>query len=171
MGITGTYRKKTKKVIMPNYSEEAAQIVAKMLTSDYEDEKALGFDIKDIKTIINFELDYTPLHQLVLVKQVQESAIIGVNGSITSKYVVVEVSPDIQMNLRKGDIVVIGGVNVPQAASMKRKIKGINLIEVDAFSISGIYCKIEDYLNRKPVYQDEETSEPFIQDNKIHGDN
>lgn len=156
---------------MPNYSEEAAQIVAKMLTSEYEDEKALGFDIKDMKTVINYEFDYTPLHQLVLVKQVQESAIIGVNGSITSKYVVVEVSPDVQMNLRKGDIVVIGGVNVPQAASMKRKIKGISLIEVDAYSISGIYCKIEDYLNRESAYQDEAVTETFLIEGKTHGDN
>ncbi len=142
-------KKRTKEVVMREYSSEAAEMVAKLITREYDKEKALGFDPKDRQSIIDYKFEYTPVGDNILVKMFSNSdVLVSETNTDTGKYIVVMVGPEVARPIRPGDIVNLGGAHMPSVAMGKKIIKGIKLTECSCFAVGGIYISIEEYHER-----------------------
>lgn len=142
-------KKRTKEVVMRNYSSEAAEMVAKLITREYDKEKALGFDPKDRQSMIDYKFEYTPIGDNILVKQFSISEVLVSETNVsTGKYIVVVVGPEVSRPIRPGDIVNLGGAHMPNVAMGRMTLNGIKLIECSCFAIGGIYIPIDEYHER-----------------------
>lgn len=141
-------KKRKKEPIMRPYSSEAAEIVSKMITNEQDTEKELGFDIQNRDSIVNFEFDYTPIGDNILVKKLKSSTIITADGADTGKFMVVMVSPEVSRPVYPGDIINLGGPHMPQVPFASKKIKGIALLECSCFAIGGMYITQDEYRER-----------------------
>jgi hypothetical protein len=147
-------RKRTKEVILPPYSQEAANFIASKVVPEYEADKKLGFDVKDRESILNFDFEYTPIGSILLVKCLTNSTLALPNAkNISELAIVVGVGTEINRPIKKGDLVSLSSVVSPSVDGKYRTIKGITLLEVSAFSIGGIYISHSEYQERLKVFK------------------
>lgn len=134
------------------YTQEAADAIATMLTKEYEDEKAKGFDVKDRETIMKFQTGYCPTGDIILVRRLSESKLIEIDGgradTSKDKFIVVETSPEVARPIIKGDVISLGTPNSPVISSKNMILKGIKLIEVSSYDIGGIFISKDEYYER-----------------------
>lgn len=147
-------KKRKKELIMRDYSAEAAEIVAKALTSDKEACEKAGLDLTNKESVVNFDWGYTLLGDSLLVKPLPMSGLYAADGAKSSdKYIVLETGMDLARPIQKGDIVSIGHPADPRPSVSNIKLKGIALNEVTAYSVSAVFISKEEYEDRKRLKQ------------------
>lgn len=135
-------------------AEEALSMRDKDYLKEVEEDKLNGFDINDINSIINFDIEYAPIGSTILVKFLREdklgSTIILLDSSSESKKaLVVEVGMFVDY-IKKGDIISVRGQDSrnPLPPSIERTFKGVKLKEINYESVTGIYMKKQELIKR-----------------------
>lgn len=116
-----------------------------------ETDKLNGFDIDDKESIMNFDLEYTPMGSTLIVKFLREdelgskSIIIDVTSKIKKALVV---QPGIFVDyLKKGDIVSLvpsRTTRSPLPDHAPHLFKGVSFQEINYEAIAGIYMREKD---------------------------
>lgn len=124
----------------------------KKFQKDVEEDKEKGFDINDIESIKAFAkaVEYTPLFNTVVVKQIREEQKVGSlilpDSSATGKKAVVIIPGMYVSQLQAGDIVTLQGDGRIQY--FNRVFKGVSFWELNVDSIGGVFKSREVIMQR-----------------------
>lgn len=112
---------------------------------ELEEDVANGFDISSPESVIAFQINYTPIGNVVLVKEIHdeettEKKIILPSGldSKDKKYVVMV--PGLLVSiLKRGDVITLKPTPSGKLDAVDRKFNGVKFYELDYYAIAGVY--------------------------------
>jgi len=148
---------------MEQLEESAKQIYAHAIDKfreEYIKEKEQGFDFNDPESVNNFDINYTPLGNTVLVKFIREEQKIGsifvLDGTNSARKALVMVPGLYVDSLKRGDVVSIksgrdqstGRIIDAFPDSPIRIFNGISFNEIPFEYIGGVFIGREEIMNR-----------------------
>jgi hypothetical protein len=123
------------------------------IKEEYEKEKSLGFDYRDSVSVDNFNIDYTPVGDTIIVKfiiEVPKEGEIITPKKYEDRKAVVLVPGLLITTLEKGDIISMkpSDRNNPLPPTVDREFNGIKFQEISYYSVAGIYRNRKDVMER-----------------------
>lgn len=129
--------------------EQAEKIYAKhgnKIKEEYESDVKNGLDIKNPESIKNFDIEYTPIGNSLVIKELheelKEGSLILPNGLGDDKKGIVMVPGLLVTTLKRGDVVALKPTPQGQLMALKREFNGVKFVEIEIYAVAGV-CKRE----------------------------